>query len=186
MMTRRRFVSLVAAVLGSLTVAVTAAWAGFPNIQSFQDPVLVYGPANSSARTLAAVTANSAFADPRVFIGGIVVTDVDHSVKVTLTTSFRATYVCAHGDVTSTGTTLVGHVSGSAVFQVGREHTATGSVLTQALPSAAQAAAIKGFACPSGETLAFDRAVFSELVLAAHGGERIELHVTLASHPVFG
>jgi hypothetical protein len=91
MMTRRRFVSLVAAVLGSLTVAVTAAWAGFPNIQSFQDPVLVYGPANSSARTLAAVTANSAFADPRVFIGGIVVTDVDHSVKVTLTTSFRAT-----------------------------------------------------------------------------------------------
>lgn len=186
-MNRRRLVLLVAVVLGSLTVAVTAAWAGFPNILRYDDPVLVYSPTNAGTRTLARAADTSAFSDPRVFVGHIVIADVDHSVNVTLGASFSATYVCTHAGVPGTGTTtIVGRVEGSAAFVAGSRHTATGSLTTPALPSPAHASAVKGFVCPGGETLAFDRAVFSNLVLAAEGGERIELHKTLVSHPVFG
>ena len=183
---RKRFILFALVAIAGLTAA-AAAWAGFPNILRYKDPELVYGSTSSSTRTLARAAENGAFSDPRVFVGEIVVTDVDHSVNVTLTASFRATYVCAHGGVAGTGSTaLVGRIAGSAVFPVERRHTATGSVLTQALPSAAYAGAVNGFACLNGETLAFDRAVFSNLTLAAAGGERLELHGTLTSHPVFG
>jgi hypothetical protein len=189
-MTRRRLVPFLAVVLGSLTVAVTAAWAGFPNIQRFDDPVLVYSPEDTGTLSLmaAADSGGSAFSDPRIFVGGIVITDVDNSVKATLTASYSATYVCVHGGVPSAAntTTLAGHTEASAVFPATRKHKATGSLLTQPLPSAAHAAATNGFVCPSGQTLEFDRAVFSNLVLAAEGGERIELHGTLASHAVYG
>jgi hypothetical protein len=186
-MNRRRLVLLVAVVLGSLTVAVTAAWAGFPNILRYDDPVLVYSPTNATTRSLAAVADTSAFSDPRVFVGQIVIADVDESVKATLGASFTAKYVCTHGGLPSASTTTFsGHIAGSAVFPAVRNHTATGSLTTPPLPSAAHVGAVKGFVCPSGETLAFDRAVFSNLVLSAEGGERIELHKTLASHPVFG
>lgn len=187
-MTRTRLIPLLAVLLGSLTFAVTAAWAGFPNILRFKDPVLVYGSANTAtlSSTAAVDTGGGEFADPRVFVDEIVIADVDASVKATLTAAFRATYVCVQGGVPTTGsTTLVGHTQATAVFPATRKHKASGSLLTEPLPNAAHAGALNGFACPSGQTLEFDRAVFSDLVLAAEGGERIELHGTLASHPVY-
>jgi hypothetical protein len=188
-MNRRRLIPLVVVALSSLAFAVTAAWAGFPNILRFEDPVLVYGPqaAGTLSRAAAVDTSASAFSDPRVFVDEIVIADVDASVKATLTARFSATYVCVRDGTASTArTTLAGHIEASAVFPATRKHTARGSLLTQPLPSAAHAGAANGFACPSGQTLEFDRAVFSNLVLAAEGGERIELHGTLASHPVYG
>lgn len=180
---RNRFI-LLAVVVASSLVAATAAWAGFPDFQSYDDPVLVYGPQSSSAlRTTAAVTAASPFSDPRVFVGGIVIADVDATVTVTLKASYRASYVCVQGGTPlGAGTTVVGHVAAKKVFLATQQHIATGSLLTPPLPSPAHVA----FACPSGQTLEFNRAVFSNLVLAAHGGERIELHETLVSHPVYG
>ena len=66
-----------------------------PDFESFDEPVLVYGPQSSNAlRTTAAVTAASPFSDPRVFVGGIVIADVDATVTVTLKASYRASYVC--------------------------------------------------------------------------------------------
>lgn len=189
-MTRRRLVTLLAVVLGSLAVAVTAAWAGFPNILRYEDPVLVYGSQEEGTfrLTTAATTSASPFSDPRVLVGGIVIAHVEESVRATLTAAFSATYVCVHGGVPS-GTdaiTLTGHVEGSAVFTATRKHQAKGSLRTEPLPSGVHAAAASGFSCPDGQALELDRAVFSDLVLAAEGGERIELHGTLASHPVYG
>ena len=186
-MIRRGRVPFLVIALGALVFAVTAAWAGVPNIQRFDDPVLVYGPQGSSAlRSTAAVAAANPLSDPRVFVDEIVIDDVDATVTVTLTASFRARYVCVHGHTPlTTGTTLAGHVTGKSVFRAMHGHTATGSVLTPKLPSPARAAAATGFTCSSG-TLKFNQAVFSDLVLAAHGGERIELHGTLVSHPVYG
>ena len=53
--------------------------------------------------------------------------------------------------------TLVGELETSAVFPAAKNGKAQGSLLTGPLPSAAEAAAATGFACPSGQVLEFDR-----------------------------
>lgn len=189
----RRLIPLIAVALGSLALAVTAAWAGFPDFQSFRQPILVYGAsAPSSAPVTASVATTTAtdVSDPRVFVGDIVITGADASVLTRLTAPFEAVYVCvdAAGQVPAplSRTTLVGELHTAAVFPVNQHGRAKGSLLTGSLPSAAAAAAASHFACPSGQRLEFDHVTFSGLVLAIDGGGHRSLHTTLVSHSVYG
>jgi hypothetical protein len=190
-MKRKRSALLLVLVLGALTFAVTAAWAGFPNILKFKEPVLVYGDSTSSAlRLAAATTADAGFADPRVFVDGIVVVGIGEGVPTVLDASFEAVYVCVNGGrnvpSATNKTTLVGELQASAVFTAAKNGRAEGSLLTEPLPSAEEAAAATGFACPSGQVLEFDRVIFSGLVLSVQGGEVVPLGSRLVSESVHG
>jgi hypothetical protein len=192
-MIRRGRAPLLAVLLGALVFGVTAAWAGFPNILRYKDPVLVYGATTSSASTLevaAAAASVPSLGDPRVFVDGIVVVGIKEGTATRLTAQFSAVYVCVNGggNVPSAAnkTTLVGQLQASGAFPAAKNGKAQGSLLTGPLPSAATAAATTGFACPSGQTLEFDRVVFSGLVLAVDGGESIPLGSTLVSESVHG
>lgn len=187
---RRRGLTVLAAGIAAGVVGVVAAWAGFPNILRFEEPRLVDGSTTSAASVASAAAAGSALADPRVLVEDVVVVGVKEGIRTTLSAAFEAVYVCVNGGgkvpSAANKTTLVGELQASAVFPAAKNGRATGSLLTGPLPSAADVAAQTGFACPSGQTLEFDRAVFSGLVLAAEGGERIELDVTLVSDSVHG
>lgn len=190
-MIRRRFALLVAVALGSLVVAVTAAWAGFPHFRSFSSPTIVYGGATTSPATLARTTAAAAdLTDPRVLVADIVVVGIREGIETRLAAPFEAVYVCVNGGgnvpSASNKTTLSGQLETSGVFPAGRNGRATGSLLTGPLPSPAEAAAATGFACPSGQVLEFDRVRFAGLVLAAQGGESVEIDLTLESDSVHG
>ena len=188
---RKRLTLLTAVVVASLIAAV-AAWAGAPHFQRFTDPVLVNGGSVSGAASLAASKASAASVvpDPRVFVEEIVVVSVKEGVTTRLTAPFEAVYVCVNGGgrVPSAvnKTTLVGNLESSAVFPAAKNGKATGSLLTGPLPSSAQAAATTGFRCPSGQTLAFDRVIFSNMVLSVDGGETIQLDTVLVSDSVHG
>jgi hypothetical protein len=188
---RKRLTLLTAVVVASLIAAV-AAWAGAPHFQRFTDPVLVNGGSVSGAASLAASKASAASVvpDPRVFVEEIVVVSVKEGVTTRLTAPFEAVYVCVNGGgrVPSAvnKTTLVGNLESSAVFPAAKNGKATGSLLTGPLPSSAQAAATTGFTCPSGQTLAFDRVIFSNMVLSVDGGETIQLDTVLVSDSVHG
>lgn len=191
MMIRTRFALLVAVALGSLAVAVTAAWAGFPHFRAFSAPTIVYGDATSSTTALARTTAAAAdLTDPRVLVADIVVVGIREGVETQLTAPFEAVYVCVNsgGNVPSAAnkTTLAGVLDASSVFPAARNGRATGSLLTGPLPSPADAAAATGFACPSGQVLEFDRVRFAGLVLAVQGGESVEIDLTLESGSVHG
>lgn len=185
-MNRRRLALLLAVVLGSL-VAATAAWAGFPHFLSFSAPTLVSGTSGTATTSLALTATAAPHSDPRVLIERVVVGGVDAGghVETTLTAPFEAVYVCTRedGSVPDTPhtTTLTGEVVARGVFRANRHGRATGSLLTGPLPTGAEAAAATGFACPSGQALELDQARFSELVLAAHGGETVPIHGTLVS-----
>ena len=172
---RNRFTLLMAIAVGSLAVAATA-WAGFPHILRFTDPVLVNGGSASGASTLAAAKASttSVASDPRVFVEEIVVTGVKEGVTTRLTAPFEAVYVCVNGGggvpSATNKTTLVGNLEATALFPAAKNGKATGSLLTGPLPSSAEAAAATGFTCPSGQSLEFDRVIFSNMVLSVHGG----------------
>jgi hypothetical protein len=181
-------------VLGGLVVA-TVAWAGFPNLQRFQEPVLVDGFPNldsqpSAARAQVEAEVESGFADPRVFIGGIVVTGIKEGVVTTLTAPFEAVYVCVNGGGNvpdaDNKTTFVGDLEASATFAAAKNGKATGSLLTPPLPAAADVSAATGFACPSGQTLAFDQVVFSNIVLSVDGGETVQFDTVLVSPSLHG
>lgn len=188
---RRRFILLMAIGVGSLAVAVTA-WAGFPHIQRFKDPVLVDGSSVSGDSSLAAAKASSdsVVPDPRVFVEEVVVVGVSEGAITRLTAPFEAVYVCVNsgGNVPNADnkTTLVGNLEASAVFPAAKNGKATGSLLTGPLPSAAEAAAATGFTCPSGQSLEFDHVVFSNMVLSVNGGESIQLDTVLVSESVHG
>lgn len=187
---RRRFILLMAIGVGSLTVAVTA-WAGFPHIQRFKDPVLING-SGSDAASLAAARASSTsvVSDPRVFVEEVVVVGVQEGVITRLTAPFEAVYVCVNGggNVPSAEnkTTLVGSLEASSLFEAAKNGKAVGSLLTEPLPSTAEAAAATGFSCPSGQSLEFDHVVFSNMVLSVNGGESIQLDTVLVSESVHG
>ena len=190
-MFRRGRIPLLVVVLGALVFAVTAAWAGFPNILRYDEPELVYGePESNPLRLASAAAADGGIADPRVFVDGIVVVGVREGVPTVLTAPYEAVYVCVNGGSkvpsAENKTTLVGQLQASAVFAAAKNGKATGSLLTQPLPSATEAAAQTGFACPSGQTLEFDRVIFSGLVLSVQGGEVIQLETTLVSESVHG
>ena len=191
-MFRRRLVPLVVVLVGGLTFAVATAWAGFPNILRYKEPVLVYDSPTPAAFALAATaeTSASVFANPRVFVDGIVVVGIKEGVPTQLTAPYEAVYVCVNsgGQVpnASNKTTLVGQLLSSAVFPAEKNGKAQGSLLTQPLPSAAEAAAQTGFACPSGQVLEFDRVIFTGLVLSVAGGEVVQLGSTLVSGSVHG
>jgi hypothetical protein len=191
---RNRFILLVAVVAGSL-VAAMAAWAGNPHFLSIGTPQLVSGSTATATATVTstatlAAAASSTGADPRVFIDNIVVAGVKAGVTIQLTAPFQAVYVCVNGgsNVPSAAnkTILAGELSASATFTADRNGRATGSVLTPPLPSAAEAAAATGFACPSGQRLEFDRVVFSGLVLSIVGGESVTLDTKLESASLHG
>ena len=188
---RNRFTLLMAIAVGSLAVAATA-WAGFPHILRFTDPVLVNGGSASGASTLAAAKASttSVASDPRVFVEEIVVTGVKEGVTTRLTAPFEAVYVCVNGagrvPSATNKTTLVGNLEASALFPAAKNGKATGSLLTGPLPSSAAAAAATGFTCPSGQSLEFDRVIFSNMVLSVDGGESIQLGTVLVSESVHG
>jgi hypothetical protein len=193
---RNRFILLVAVVAGSL-VAAMAAWAGNPHFLSIGTPQLVSGSTATATATATvtstatlAAAASSTGADPRVFIDNIVVAGVKAGVTIQLTAPFQAVYVCVNGgsNVPSAAnkTILAGELSASATFTADRNGRATGSVLTPPLPSAAEAAAATGFACPSGQRLEFDRVVFSGLVLSIVGGESVTLDTKLESASLHG
>ena len=99
-------------------------------------------------------------------------------------------YVCVNGGGTvpsaNNKTTLIGSLTASAVFPAAKNGRATGSLLTGPLPSSADAAAATGFACPSGQSLEFDRVIFSNMLLAVDGGETIQLPTVLVSDSVHG
>jgi hypothetical protein len=181
----------MAIAVGSLAVTATA-WAGFPHILRFKDPVLVDGSSTSGAVSLAAATASttSVVSDPRVFVEEIVVVGVKEGVTTRLTAPFEAVYVCVNrsGRVPSAAnkTTLVGNLEASALFPAAKNGKATGSLLTDPLPSSAEAAATTGFTCPSGQSLEFDRVIFSNMVLSVDGGETIQLATVLVSESVHG
>jgi hypothetical protein len=190
---RNRFILLAAVVVGSL-VAAMAAWAGNPHFLSIGTPQLVSG-STATATATATSTAKLAAAasptgDPRVFIDNIVVVGVKAGVTTQLTAPFQAVYVCVNGGsnvpTAANKTILAGQLSASATFTADRNGRATGSMLTPALPSSAEAAAATGFACPSGQRLEFDRVVFSGLVLSIVGGESVTLDATLASASLHG
>ena len=186
---RNRLILLVAVAAGSLVAAV-AAWAGNPNFQRYTDPVLVYGSPSASTLRATSTTATSSASDPRVFVDGIVIVGVKEGVSTRLTAPFEAVYVCVNGggNVPSAAnkTVLVGELQTSAVFPAAKNGRAQGSLLTDPLPSAAAAAAATGFACPSGQTLEFDRVIFSGLVLSIDGGEVVRLSTVLVSESVHG
>ena len=58
--------------------------------------------------------------------------------------------------------------------------------MTEALPSAAEAAAATGFACPGGQVLEFDRVRFFGLLLNVEGGQTIQNRHTYVSESVHG
>ncbi len=189
---RKRLTLLTAVVVASLIGAV-AAWAGFPNFQRIKEPVLVYSGSTSGGDlrlAAAAETDATEFGDPRVFVDGVVVVGIKEGVTTTLTAPYEATYVCVNGgdNVPSAENkiTLVGELVTSADFDAAKNGKATGSLLTEALPSAEEAAALTGFACPSGQVLEFDHVTFSGLVLAIEGGEVAQLTSTLESASVHG
>ena len=95
---RKHLTLLMAIAVGSLAVAATA-WAGFPHILRFNDPVLVDGSSASGAASLAAAKASttSVVSDPRVFVEEIVVVGVKEGVTTRLTAPFEAVYVCVNG-----------------------------------------------------------------------------------------
>lgn len=185
---RKRLTLLMAIAVGSLAVAATA-WAGFPHILRFTDPVLVDGGSASGAASLKASTA-SVVSDPRVFMEEIVVVGVKEGVTTRLTAPFEAVYVCVNGGgrvpSATNKTTLVGNLEASALFPAAKNGKATGSLLTGPLPSSAAAAAATGFTCPSGQSLEFDRVIFSNMVLSVDGGETIQLGTVLVSESVHG
>lgn len=189
---RRRGLVLLAAAIAAGAVGVVAAWAGFPNILRFDDPELVY---ESGSDTLPLASASvtdttSAFGDPRVLVEEIVVVGIKEGVETSLSAQYEAVYVCVNGggNVPSAANkvALVGVLETSAEFPAAKNGKATGSLLTEALPTAAEAAASTGFECPSGQTLEFDRVVFSGLVLSVDGGETIQLDATFVSESVHG
>ena len=188
---RKRLTLLTAVVVASLIAAV-AAWAGAPHFLRFTDPVLVNGGSGSGAASLAASKASAASVvpDPRVFVEEIVVVSVKEGAITQLTAPFEAVYVCVNGGgrvpSAANKTTLVGSLEASAVFPAAKNGKATGSLLTGPLPSSAQAAAAAGFTCPSGQTLEFDRVIFSNMVLSVEGGETIPLDTVLVSDSVHG
>jgi hypothetical protein len=188
---RRRLILLALVAIAGL-MAAAAAWAGFPNILRFKEPELVYGGTTASALKIAATAPaeTSSLGDPRVFVDGIVVVGVREGVPTVLTAPYEAVYVCVNGggNVPSAEnkTTLVGELQASAVFQAAKNGKAEGSLLTEPLPSAADAADATGFSCPSGQVLEFDRVIFSGLVLSVEGGEVIQLGTTLVSESVHG
>jgi hypothetical protein len=188
---RKRLALLMAIAVGGLAVAATA-WAGFPHILRFKDPVLVDGGSASGAASLAAATASTAsvVSDPRVFVEEIVVVGVKEGVTTRLTAPFEAVYVCVNGagrvPSAANKTTLVGNLEASALFPAAKNGKATGSLLTGPLPSSAAAAGATGFTCPSGQSLEFDRVVFSNMVLSVDGGETIQLGTVLVSESVHG
>jgi hypothetical protein len=188
---RKHLTLLVAIAVGSLAVAATA-WAGFPHILRFTDPVLVDGSSASGAASLAAAKASttSVVSDPRVFMEEIVVTGVKEGVTTRLTAPFQAVYVCVNGGgqvpSATNKTTFVGNLEASALFPAAKNGKATGSLLTGPLPSSTEAAAATGFTCPSGQSLDFDRVVFSNMVLSVDGGETIQLPTVLVSESVHG
>lgn len=189
-MIRRGRTPFLVLVLGVLVFAATAAWAGFPNFQRYKDPVLVYGTSSPGALRLAEATSASSLGDPRVFVDGVVVVGIREGATTRLTAPFEAVYVCVNGGgkvpSAANKTTLVGKLETSALFPAAKNGKATGSLLTDPLPSAEAAAAATGFACPSGQTLELDRVVFSGLVLSVDGGEVVELATTLVSKSVHG
>ena len=181
----------MAVVIASLIAAV-AAWAGAPHFSRFTDPVLVNGSSFPSATSTVAAKASttSVVTDPRVFVEEIVVVAVKEGVTTRLTAPFEAVYVCVNGSgrvpSAENKTTLVGNLSASALFPAAKNGKATGSLLTGPLPSSADAAAAAGFRCPSGQSLEFDRVIFSNMVLSVDGGETIQLDTVLVSDSVHG
>ena len=195
-MKRRWSILLAVGVLGGLVVA-TVAWAGFPNLLRFQEPVLVDGfpnldrqPSTALALEAASEPGTPGFADPRVFVDGIVVVGIKEGVVTRLTAPFEAVYVCVNGGGNvpdaDNKTTFVGELEASTTFAAAKNGKATGSLLTPPLPTAADVAASTGFACPSGQTLAFDRVVFSNMVLSVDGGETVQLDTVLVSPSLHG
>jgi hypothetical protein len=187
---RRRTVLLAAGVLGSLVLA-TVAWAGFPHLQRFDEPVLVDGfPHLDSQPSAARALSEPAIADPRVFVDNIVVVGVREGVVTTLTAPFEAVYVCVNGGGNvpdaENKTTFVGDLEASATFAAAKNGKAVGSLLTPALPTPGDVIVATGFACPPGQELAFDHVVFSNMVLAVEGGEMIELDTVLVSPSLHG
>jgi hypothetical protein len=188
---RKRLTLLTAVVVASLVAAV-AAWAGYPNFQRYKEPVLVYGDSTAASLSLAAAAEADAtpFGDPRVFVDGIVVVGIKEGVSTTLTASYTAIYVCVNGGSNVPNAenkiTLAGEFETSSVFPAAKNGKAEGSLLTEPLPSAADAAAVTGFACPSGQVLEFDHVIFSGLQLSIEGGEVVDLPATLVSQSVHG
>jgi hypothetical protein len=188
---RKRLVLLTAVAVAGLIAAV-AAWAGAPHFQRFTEPVLVDGSSVSGAASLATARASAAsvVSDPRVFVEEIVVVAVKEGVTTRLTAPFEAVYVCVNGagkvPSAANKTTLVGNLETSALFPAAKNGKATGSLLTGPLPSSAQAAAATGFRCPSGQTLEFDRVIFSNMVLSVDAGESIQLDTVLVSESGHG
>jgi hypothetical protein len=178
-------------VLGSLVVAAVAS-AGFPNLLRFQEPVLVDGFPNLDRQPAATARAEdgSGIADPRVFVDGIVVVGVQEGVVTRLTAPFEAVYVCVNGGGNvpdaDNKTTFVGELEASTTFAAAKNGKATGSLLTPPLPAAADVSATTGFACPAGQTLAFDQVVFSNMVLSVDGGETVQLDTVLVSPSLHG
>jgi hypothetical protein len=188
---RKRLTLLMASAVVGLAVAATA-WAGFPHILRVTDPVLVDGGSASGAASLAAAktSTTSVVSDPRVFVEEVVVVGVKEGVTTRLTAPFEAVYVCVNGSgrvpSAANKTTLVGNLETSALFPAAKNGKATGSLLTGPLPSSAAAAAATGFTCPSGQSLEFDRVIFSHMVLSVDGGETIQLGTVLVSESVHG
>lgn len=189
---RRRGLVLLTAGIAAGIVGVAAAWAGFPNILDFEEPRIVYGSdaSASAARTTSSTSPGGDFADPRVLIEDIKVSDIDYdAVVLVISGQFDAEYVCVKRGRVARGTkvtVLVDRLKASAEVAADSDGKAVGSVLTGPLPSPAEAAASTGATCPKGHTLEFDRAVFSELVLSAQGGQKVKLHMTLVSDSVHG
>lgn len=188
---RKRLTLLTAVIVASLIAAV-AAWAGFPNFQRYKEPVLVYSGSTAGTLSLAAATETDAtpFGDPRVLVDGIVVVGIKEGVTTTLTAPYEASYVCVNGGTNvpdaENKATLVGELETNVDFDAAKNGKAQGSLLTDPLPSATDAAAATGFTCPSGQVLEFDQVIFSNLELSVEGGEVVDLPATLESQSVHG
>ena len=170
---RNRFILLAVVAAGSLVAAV-AAWAGNPHFLSFDPPEIVNVAPAASARV--ATAASSTGADPRVLIENIVIAGVKEGVTSRLTAPYEAVYAC-----TGSGhaTELIRTLTTEADFPAAKNGRATGSLLTEPLPTPAEAAAATGFVCPDGGHLELDRVVFSNMVLSIDGGETIALDAVL-------
>jgi hypothetical protein len=183
---KRRGLALLAVTLIAATVGVVTAWAGFPNILRWGEPTLIDG-SSSAARTASGGGGGTVPADPRVLVEDVTVVAVKEGVRTTLTAKYEAVYVCVKsGGRVGPGKTVLGPLSTTSMFPAAKNGKAVGSLLTDPLPTAEEAAAMTGFACPLNQRLEFDRAVFSNLVLEAEGGERVDLDITLASQSVHG